>query len=161
MPSLVRKRSALHLTDNSDEDEPSSRAPSTLSAHRKRVRPKLEYRNGKSNGRQHDHGDADTDGGDDDATDGVDWNILPEADSDYEEEELLGRPGVAIGPNIQPFQPGSIVRIKVQNFVTYTQVEVFPGPNLNMVIGPNGTGKSTIVCAICLGLGWSPVVSLP
>jgi len=23
-----------------------------------------------------------------------------------------------------------------------------------MVIGPNGTGKSTLVCAICLGLGW-------
>lgn len=24
-----------------------------------------------------------------------------------------------------------------------------------MVIGPNGTGKSTLVCAICLGLGWA------
>ena len=23
-----------------------------------------------------------------------------------------------------------------------------------MIIGPNGTGKSTLVCAICLGLGW-------
>ncbi|KAI9318383.1 hypothetical protein BX666DRAFT_1876613 [Dichotomocladium elegans] len=31
-----------------------------------------------------------------------------------------------------------------------------PGPQLNMVIGPNGTGKSTIVCAIALGLGGSP-----
>ena len=29
-----------------------------------------------------------------------------------------------------------------------------------MVIGPNGTGKSTLVCAICLGLGWGPQVSL-
>lgn len=28
-----------------------------------------------------------------------------------------------------------------------------------MVIGPNGTGKSTLVCAICLGLGWGPQVS--
>lgn len=27
---------------------------------------------------------------------------------------------------------------------------------MNMVIGPNGTGKSTLVCAICLGLGWGP-----
>lgn len=26
-----------------------------------------------------------------------------------------------------------------------------------MVIGPNGTGKSTLVCAICLGLGWPPI----
>ena len=27
---------------------------------------------------------------------------------------------------------------------------------LNVVIGPNGTGKSTILCAICLGLGGEP-----
>ncbi|KAH0842176.1 hypothetical protein AYO21_00199 [Fonsecaea monophora] len=53
-------------------------------------------------------------------------------------------------------QPGAIVRVKLTNFVTYTSAEFFPGPNLNMVIGPNGTGKSTLVCAICLGLGWPP-----
>lgn len=57
-------------------------------------------------------------------------------------------------------QPGSIVRVKLANFVTYTAVEFFPGPSLNMVIGPNGTGKSTLVCAICLGLGWGPQVGL-
>jgi structural maintenance of chromosomes protein 5 len=55
-------------------------------------------------------------------------------------------------------QPGAIVRVKLTNFVTYTSAEFFPGPNLNMVIGPNGTGKSTLVCAICLGLGWGPQV---
>jgi ATPase subunit of ABC transporter with duplicated ATPase domains len=55
-------------------------------------------------------------------------------------------------------QPGAIVRVKLTNFVTYTLAEFFPGPNLNMVIGPNGTGKSTLVCAICLGLGWGPKV---
>ena len=58
----------------------------------------------------------------------------------------------------QSYQPGSIVRVKLVNFVTYTAVEFFPGPRLNMVIGPNGTGKSTLVCAICLGLGWGPQV---
>lgn len=40
------------------------------------------------------------------------------------------------------------------DFVTYTDAEFSLGPNLNMIIGPNGTGKSTLVCAICLGLGW-------
>lgn len=35
---------------------------------------------------------------------------------------------------------------------TYDSVEFQTGPFLNVVIGPNGTGKSTIVCAICLGL---------
>lgn len=54
-------------------------------------------------------------------------------------------------------QPGSIVRILVKNFVTYTSASFYPGPALNMVIGPNGTGKSTLVCAICLGLGWGTV----
>ncbi|KAJ4297573.1 Structural maintenance of chromosomes protein 5 [Kalmusia sp. IMI 367209] len=53
-------------------------------------------------------------------------------------------------------QPGSLVRVKLTNFVTYTAAEFHLGPSLNMIIGPNGTGKSTLVCAICLGLGWSP-----
>ncbi len=57
---------------------------------------------------------------------------------------------------LQRFIPGSIVRIQLQNFVTYDWVEFRPGPYLNMIIGPNGTGKSSIACAICLGLGWSP-----
>lgn len=56
------------------------------------------------------------------------------------------------------FKPGAIVRVKLTDFVTYTSAEFFPGPKLNMVIGPNGTGKSTLVCAICLGLGWGPQV---
>ena len=53
-------------------------------------------------------------------------------------------------------KPGAIVRIKVKNFVTYSGAEFKCGPSLNMIIGPNGTGKSTLVCAICLGLGWPP-----
>ncbi|KAJ1676838.1 Structural maintenance of chromosomes protein 5, partial [Spiromyces aspiralis] len=44
----------------------------------------------------------------------------------------------------------------MKNFVTYDRCELYPGPYFNMVIGPNGTGKSTIVCAIALGLGGSP-----
>lgn len=33
-----------------------------------------------------------------------------------------------------------------------------PGPQLNMIIGPNGTGKSTMVAAIILGLGGNPKI---
>uniref|UniRef100_A0A671YR27 Structural maintenance of chromosomes protein 5 n=1 Tax=Sparus aurata TaxID=8175 RepID=A0A671YR27_SPAAU len=36
--------------------------------------------------------------------------------------------------------------------LTYDYSVVYPGPNLNMIVGANGTGKSSIVCAICLGL---------
>ncbi|KAH6618909.1 P-loop containing nucleoside triphosphate hydrolase protein [Boeremia exigua] len=62
----------------------------------------------------------------------------------------------AIGShNEDVFQPGSIVRVKLTNFVTYTAAEFHLGPSLNMIIGPNGTGKSTLVCAICIGLGWA------
>lgn len=52
------------------------------------------------------------------------------------------------------FQPGAIVRVTLDNFVTYEHAEFDPGPSLNLVIGPNGTGKSSLVCAICLGLGF-------
>ncbi|KAK6526680.1 Structural maintenance of chromosomes protein 5 [Arthrobotrys megalospora] len=55
-----------------------------------------------------------------------------------------------------PHARGAIVRVYLENFVTYTKVTFEPGPSLNMVIGPNGTGKSTLVCAICLGLGFGP-----
>ncbi|KAJ2996452.1 Structural maintenance of chromosomes protein 5 [Globomyces sp. JEL0801] len=53
---------------------------------------------------------------------------------------------------------GSIVRIKLKNFLTYSLMETFPGKHMNMVIGPNGTGKSTLVCAIALGLAGKPEV---
>ncbi|XP_077502155.1 structural maintenance of chromosomes protein 5-like, partial [Amblyomma americanum] len=38
----------------------------------------------------------------------------------------------------------------------YRQMEVRPGPNLNVVVGVNGTGKSSLVCALCLGLCGTP-----
>ena len=68
--------------------------------------------------------------------------------------------GVSLHENavaaLQEHQPGAIVRVKLTDFVTYTDATFYPGPALNMVIGPNGTGKSTLVCAICLGLASSP-----
>ncbi|CEG38324.1 structural maintenance of chromosomes protein [Plasmopara halstedii] len=33
--------------------------------------------------------------------------------------------------------------------------EFCPGPRLNLITGPNGTGKSSIVCALCVGLAGS------
>ena len=35
-----------------------------------------------------------------------------------------------------------------------------PGPRLNVVVGPNGTGKSSIVCAIALALGGNTTVDV-
>ncbi|XP_029291265.1 LOW QUALITY PROTEIN: structural maintenance of chromosomes protein 5 [Cottoperca gobio] len=50
------------------------------------------------------------------------------------------------------FVEGSIIRLVMKNFLTYDYSVVHPGPNLNMIVGANGTGKSSIVCAICLSL---------
>ena len=73
-------------------------------------------------------------------------------------------------------QPGSVVRLKVTNFMAYSvclhtylveafcylipdqETEFQCGPNLNVIIGPNGSGKSTIISAICLGLAGKPKV---
>ncbi len=35
-------------------------------------------------------------------------------------------------------QNGTIVRIKLRNFLTYEATEFYPGAHMNMVIGPNG-----------------------
>lgn len=51
------------------------------------------------------------------------------------------------------FQPGHIKQVTLENFTTYSYVQFKLSPSLNMIIGPNGTGKSTLVSAICLGLG--------
>ncbi|KAM7205582.1 SMC5-like protein [Rhypophila sp. PSN 637] len=86
-----------------------------------------------------------------------------EVDEDEDDDQIQARsrsrrrahaPRPTNGLNRTKFQPGAIVRVKLQNFVTYEKAEFFLGPNLNMVIGPNGTGKSSLVCAICLGLGY-------
>lgn len=53
---------------------------------------------------------------------------------------------------------GSVVRIKLKNFMTYDLVEFHPGPHLNMILGPNGTGKSSIAAAIAIGLAFPPKI---
>ncbi|XP_052741955.1 structural maintenance of chromosomes protein 5 [Bicyclus anynana] len=58
--------------------------------------------------------------------------------------------------NTGGMRAGCIYRISLKNFITYKEVTLHPGKSLNLIIGPNGTGKSTIVSAIILGLGGSP-----
>ncbi|XP_045610449.2 structural maintenance of chromosomes protein 5 isoform X1 [Procambarus clarkii] len=57
------------------------------------------------------------------------------------------------------FKPGNICRIYIKDFLTFDEIEVRPKPHLNFIIGPNGTGKSTILCAICICLGGKPAVT--
>lgn len=55
-------------------------------------------------------------------------------------------------PDYSTFQPGSIIRCKLTNFMSYSLTEFHFGPRMNLIIGPNGSGKSTFVCAVCIGL---------
>ncbi|KAL4440548.1 hypothetical protein ABPG75_003549 [Micractinium tetrahymenae] len=69
--------------------------------------------------------------------------------------------GSGAGPSRRPFKrqrvdaypKGSIMKVEVHNFMTYKHAVIEPGPKLNLVLGPNGTGKSSLVCAISIGLG--------
>ena len=54
------------------------------------------------------------------------------------------------------FKRGMLLRVKMVNFLTYDDCEVFPGPKLNVILGPNGTGKSTITHAVCLACAGTP-----
>ena len=52
---------------------------------------------------------------------------------------------------------GSIKSVTVSNFLLYHgTVKVTFGPRVNLIVGPNGNGKSSIVAAIMLGLGGTP-----
>lgn len=36
------------------------------------------------------------------------------------------------------FKEGSIVRVQMHNFISYDDAVVYPGPKLNIILGPNG-----------------------
>lgn len=76
-------------------------------------------------------------------------------------EEITGS-GASPPPRqpASPFTKGSVVSLRMKNFLVYKDVIASFGPRLNVVVGPNGSGKSTLVCAIALGLGGNTKVSL-
>ncbi|KNC24700.1 hypothetical protein FF38_10971 [Lucilia cuprina] len=53
---------------------------------------------------------------------------------------------------------GKIKTVCCKNFVTYSKCVFNPSEYLNVIIGPNGTGKSTLVSAIVLSLGGEPIL---
>eukprot|EP00775_Hariotina_reticulata_P010125 gene10125-10283_t len=77
--------------------------------------------------------------------------------SDVELEQDRGRAKRARHTAPAEYPKGTVKQLKVFNFMTYGEpaVTITPGPRLNLVLGPNGTGKSSLVCALCVGLGGS------
>lgn len=155
LPTVPRRRQRPEEDEDTDEGSSVSPAPPSQSSNTsKRPRlhdePTVKFEDEDSQG-------SDGSGGDErDDEDDVPEPSATQA-SGRQSTQLNGRRSDN-EPDADGYKPGAIVRIKVTDFVTYTSAEFFPGPKLNMVIGPNGTGKSTLVCAICLGLGWGPQV---
>lgn len=50
-------------------------------------------------------------------------------------------------------KPGKIKRILIRNFMCHDALEVTLNPNVNFIIGRNGSGKSAILTALTVGLG--------
>ncbi|EKC98079.1 nucleus protein [Trichosporon asahii var. asahii CBS 8904] len=145
MPPVNGKRKAVVVSDSEEEVEPSTQGASQSPVKRPRVRDR--------------HGDSETDE-EDAATqrrssrrqfsrvNGSQVNGDHDSDEDEDEDVIPSADYVA----------GSVVRIKLKNFMTYDFVEFHPGPHLNMILGPNGTGKSSIAAAIAIGLAFPPKI---
>jgi len=52
-----------------------------------------------------------------------------------------------------PFKPGTLISIKLLNFMCHESFELAFGPRVNFIIGPNGSGKSALLTALVVALG--------
>jgi structural maintenance of chromosomes protein 5 len=71
---------------------------------------------------------------------------------DTDEDTLNGVANYAERP-LNPFSGfsrGNLVHLQMTNFLTFSDTILRPGPRLNLILGPNGTGKSSIVNAVCI-----------
>jgi hypothetical protein len=39
------------------------------------------------------------------------------------------------------YRKGAVVRVKMLHFMIYNEMEMRPGPGLNLLLGPNGSGQ--------------------
>ncbi|KAL1872334.1 Structural maintenance of chromosomes protein 5 [Diaporthe australafricana] len=149
MSSSTARRRSRSQTEDADEADAARygrRSSPSLSDGYKKMR----LRGGRGQPSQREEDDED-DSASERSSD--EDHSFPDGDNDVPSQRTNGHV-TSNGTPTPKFATGSIVRVKVENFVIYEKAEFLPGPNLNMVIGPNGTGKSSLVCAICLGLGY-------
>ena len=66
----------------------------------------------------------------------------------YQSEKTLNEE-----PENQTYVDGSIKYVSLQNFMTFQNFTYVPGPKINIVTGANGSGKSSFLQGIVLGLG--------
>ena len=52
-----------------------------------------------------------------------------------------------------PYKNGAIRRIQLMDFMTHQSFDMEPHPKINIISGVNGSGKSSILLGIAVGLG--------
>ncbi|WRT67659.1 uncharacterized protein IL334_004631 [Kwoniella shivajii] len=156
MPFASSSRKRPQAIDSS-EDEEDPRPNLSVSPNKKRKQVIQDFQ-GKGGDSDLDDLNSDADGvlvgdeADDIAVDG-DGN---EVEGEVVRGQVSFRPEYERGDD--GYVTGSVTGMKMTNFMTYDHVEFRPGPHLNMILGPNGTGKSSIAAAIAIGLGFPPKV---
>ncbi|BDA44497.1 Structural maintenance of chromosomes protein 5 [Coccomyxa sp. Obi] len=83
---------------------------------------------------------------------------LEEIEGEEDQHDAGPSPQSAPRLSLENFERGSIIKIRVKNFMTYDEAVFKPGPRLNLILAPNGTGKSSLTCALCLGLAGHPSI---
>lgn len=161
MAGATKRRARSQIETEDDADAARFGKPDVSSPTASEGSKRMRLRGGRGDT---SHLDIDEDG--DDQQSGDDFRSFAaddDGDGDDDDDGDISPPHTnghapTNGASVTEFSPGAIVRVTIENFVTYERADFFPGPSMNMVIGPNGVGKSSLVCAICLGLGYPPAV---
>ncbi|KAI9220614.1 P-loop containing nucleoside triphosphate hydrolase protein [Blastocladiella britannica] len=139
---LRKRRRATDADSDSDDDSDHDAADG----------PSSSQHAGKGKGKGKSNGDGTANGHADEGADSDD-----NGDDDSAALAELGcLPHVERSVDADGFVRGSVKKVTVTDFMVYTHAEFDMHPKLNMIIGPNGTGKSTIVCALAVGLSNKP-----
>ena len=68
--------------------------------------------------------------------------------------QRIEQPTVSFGSDTYTYKDGNICEIYLENFMTHQEFGPWkPNPRVNLITGANGSGKSSILQAIVIGLG--------
>ena len=88
-----------------------------------------------------------------DASSGSESGSESESEEDSEDEDEDDEDEDDPNSSSAPAQAGVIEKLSLKNFMCHDSFELELGPQLNFIIGRNGSGKSAVLTGISVGLG--------